>query len=133
MAKKWYALVLKNNNFSPTDAQTTFLWMNTNSASNQCRCLIPISWTIKSITVAFVNASVIWSNETSSIYLNKNGASNETLISNTVVNDARNTNFTLSGVQIPVVVWDYINIQRTTPTRATNPTTVNINAFVRIE
>ena len=133
MAKKWYSLILKNNNFSPTDAQTTYLWMTTNSASSQSRVLIPISGTIKSITVAFVNASTIWSNETSSIYLNKNWASNERLISDAVVNDARNTNYTLSGIQIPVVVWDYINIQWTTPTWATNPTTVNFTAYLRIE
>lgn len=133
MAKKWYSLILKNLTLNPTDAQTTYFWQTSNGASNQCRVLIPISWTIKSIICSFIQTATLWSSENSSIYLNKNGASNETLISSAVVNDAKNTNYTLNGVQIPVVVWDYINIQRTTPTRATNPTGVNFNAFIRIE
>ncbi len=132
MSKKWYSISVKNTVISPTDAQTVFLRMNTNGASNQSRVLIPRSWTIKSIIVSFLNSWTLSSGETSSIFLNKNWAINETLISNEVVNNARNTTYS-SDMQVAVIEWDYINIQWTTPTRATNPTAININAYIWIE
>lgn len=132
MAKKWYAIIIKNWTVSLGDASTTYFWMTSNSNNAQCRVYIPISGTIKSVICSFANTGVLWSSEQWSLRINRNTATWENLISSSVVNDAVNNTYTLS-TNIPVTAGEYINIQWLSPTWATNPTNVNFNAYIRIE
>lgn len=132
MAKKWYTLIVRNLTTAATDAATLCFWSwNGNATSSQSRVYPWISWRITEITLSFVN-TVLWSSESSSVYINKNGAASETLLSNAIKNDAANTNYTITWLNIDVTTSDYINIQFTWATRVTNPT-FNLNAFIYIQ
>lgn len=132
MAKKWYTLIVRNLTTAAVDAASTVFWSwNWNTASAQCRVYPWIAWRITEITLSFVN-TVLWSSETSSVYINKNWATTETLLSNSVKNNASNTNYTITWLSIDLTVSDYINIQFVWTTRVTNPT-FNLNAFIYIQ
>jgi len=132
MAKKWYTLIVRNLTTAAVDAASTCFWSwNGNTASSQCRVYPWIAWRITEITLSFVN-TVLWSNESSSVYINKNWAATETLLSSSIKNNTSNTNYTITWLNINLTTADYINIQFVWATRATNPT-FNLNAFIYIQ
>jgi len=111
---------------SPADA-TTYVFsafqtgLGSSAANN--RLYIPRAGIITSIYIAGVCTT--GSNEASSMWLRLNDTT-DTLITSAAVFNANPFLFSNTSLNIPVVPGDYVTIKWTTPTWATNPTTLNM-------
>lgn len=135
MPKAWYMLILKTTNLSPSDWSNYMLWHNTTTTgtATNWKCAIPQNGSIKEITFSATVWWTLWSNETATIYLNRNWTSSDILLSSSIVFNAVNNTVTIGGLNIVLSTSDYINIQISCPTRATNPISVDIVWYVWIE
>ncbi len=132
-----YALYAYGNAFSPADATTYYFGSSftdspTTTAATR-RVYIPKAGTITRVDLSVHNGGgTVGSNETFTMLLRLNNTTDTPLSSNIQANAASGgTNFyNITGLSIAVVAGDYIEIKWVTPTWATNPTLVYVEAQV---
>jgi len=131
-----YALTFMTPSFNPLDATTYYVGAFFNAAPPTSggirRMYMPAPGTIKKIYGWFYN-TVSGDAATSSMYLRVNNTT-DYLISAAVINNALTTTFDGTGLTIPIVEGDYVEIKWVCPTWATtNPTGVFLTGNVYLE
>lgn len=129
-----YSIQIGAYNFNPADA-TTYYWGGLFPAApgttdGTRRIYIPRGGTLKRIYLTFTCAP--GSSETSTLYVRVNSTTDYT-ISSTFALDANPKIAFNTSLSIPLSTGDYIEIKWITPTWATNPTAVSVNAIAWIE
>lgn len=126
-------LSLKALTFSPADGLSYHFVdseaPNTNGAIY--RFYAPSNIVIKKAYISFFVATTPASTETSSIYIRVDNTT-DTLISNAVQPSSTNTVVSNTSLNLSISAGSYFNIKWTTPTWATNPTNMQINAVLEI-
>lgn len=121
---------------APADATVYYggnnYWATSTSTPDLWRFYIPKSGTIKSCYIFVRNRGTLGTSETSTINIRLNNTT-DTVITSSLVTNATGGAFSNTSLAIAVVAGDYIELKWTTPTWATNPTNVDINAVVYIE
>ena len=122
--------------FNPADSTSYFIGTITTvptTFSQRRKVYIPKAGTITKIQVAFINASTVGSNETSTVYIRLNNTT-ETQIDNTIDLSQVAGHFTgVKTVSIPVVEGDFFEIKWVTPAWVTNPANVHTYWAIYIE
>lgn len=133
LASRSSFLSLKGLNFSPADGQNYHFVdseaPNINATIYRFYC--PSDLIIKKAYVSFFVFTTPASTETSSIYIRVDNTT-DTLISNAVQPSSTNTFVSNTSLNLSVSAGSYFNIKWTTPTWATNPTNMQINAVLEI-
>lgn len=130
------SLQTSSNLYNPADATTYYtgnmpILAPLTTATAQ-KVYIPRDGTIKAAYVEFLALTTTSTNETSTISIRLNNTT-DTTISSTVTNDATVTDFNNTALSIAVSTGDYIELKWVTPTWATNPEGVSIQATIYIE
>lgn len=121
-----YTLTATTAGFNPADATTYYFahpGATSTSTPTTLRMYIPKSGTIKAVYGHLSVAGTLGSTETSTMWVRLNNTT-DTTISTSVQNSANSNPFSNSGLSVSVSAGDYITFKWTTPTWATNPTTV---------
>ena len=131
-----YAFQFGSVSFDPADGTSYYVGEQYTAAPGTSgaggrRIYIPRTGTIIRAYITFVNAGTLGTNETSTAAIRVNNTS-DTTISASVTNDSAVTAFNNTSLSVNVNAGDYIEIKWTTPTWATNPTTVYIHGSVLI-
>ena len=115
---------------NPADATTYYLGSTVNvtvvsaTTGGLRRMYIPKDGIIDSVYGTIFN-TVYGTSETSSIYIRVNNTT-DTLITNSLINNAQVTSFSGTGLGIAVTAGQYIELKWITPTWVTNPATISI-------
>ena len=115
---------------NPADATTYYLGSTINvtvvsaTTGGLRRMYIPQNAIIDSVYGTIFN-TVNGTSETSSIYIRVNNTT-DTLITNSLINNAQVTSFSGTGLGISVTAGQYIELKWITPTWVTNPATISI-------
>lgn len=131
---KGYVLFANSAIFSPTDATAYYfgsLWTYapTNSDGAQ-KVFIPVSGVLDRVDISVTIITTYGSTELSSIYLRKNGTTDYLLSS--VFNLSGNAAVNKTGLTVSVTAGDYVEIKWITPTWATNPAGLLVNATIHV-
>ncbi len=131
-----YTLTIGGSSFSPADATTYYagwpLALAPTTTANIRRVLVPQPGSVRTVCFSFANNSILGTAETSSVFLRLNNATDTTL-STAVTNDVMPTTYCTTGLAVPVVVGDSLELKWTTPTWATNPSNLHITGVVYIQ
>lgn len=104
----------------------------TNNSSLQRRVGIPVTGTITDVDFFFVTNGTVVSSVSSTMYMRINGGATTTLLTDTFA-DQRNDRVIVSGLSVPVVSGDYVELLWQTPSGWTTlPTTITTNGNVLI-
>jgi hypothetical protein len=127
---------IAGNYAAPADANTAFFACPNVAPSVTTallrKCFIPRTGTIKRIDVEIVNGGVLGTSETSTMSFRLNDTTDTTISSSITTNLAGQT-FTNSGLSIAVTAGDFFEIKWVTPSWATNPTNLAIEAQLYLE
>jgi hypothetical protein len=119
---------------SPADATSYYFGscQGTSADTNAGRgkYYIPVTGTIKSVYI-YMRTSTLASAETSTMYLRLNDTTDNTIVS-TIANNATNTSYSNTALNISVTAGDFFEMKWTTPAWATNPTNVAFGMVVYI-
>jgi hypothetical protein len=119
---------------SPADATSYYFGscQGTSADTNAGRgkYYIPVTGTIRSVYI-YMRSSTLASAETSTMYLRLNDTTDNTIVS-TIANNATNTSYSNTALNISVTAGDFFEMKWTTPTWATNPTNVAFGMVVYI-
>lgn len=131
---KGYVVFANSAIFSPTDATTYYfgsLWTYapTNSDGAQ-KVFIPVSGVLDRVFISVTIITTYGSTELSSIYLRKNSTTDYLLSS--VFDLSNNTTVNKTGLTVSVTAGDYVEIKWITPTWATNPAGLLVNATIHV-
>src|SRR5437867_3679584 len=105
--------------FSPADATTYHIGSmpsaTPSTSGGNARIYLPKAGTIKSISIFFLNATSSGSNESSTMNLRLNNAT-DTLISSSIAHDVAAAVISNASLAIAVNAGDYFELKWTTPT-----------------
>lgn len=129
-----YTLDASADSFSPADATTYYFGANDGvwTTGGNTRVYIPRGGVIKRAVVFIHNDGTLGSNETSTMSIRVNDATDYTISSSITTNSA-NQVFSNIGLSIDVSALTYFEIKWVTPTWATNPTFLYATATIYIE
>lgn len=120
-------------NWNPLDATTyyggNFLIFTTAGITASYS---PQAGTVVKARLLFWVGAILGSNEAGSLYLRLNNTTDYLLSSNVVLN-ARVYNELVTGLSIPLLTTDAMELKFVAPTYATNPTAVNYKVILEIE
>ena len=101
------------------------------TTADRVRTYIPQSGTITKCYLSVVTAGTLGTTETSTLSIRLNNTS-DTTVTSSLANDALTIGYSNTALSIAVVAGDYIQLKWVTPAWVTNPTNVEISAFIWI-
>jgi len=124
-----YVLTMQCASGNPADATTYFIGQNTTltslttSGTASSKLYIPKAGTVTAIYGTFTVGGTLASSGSTSVNLRLNNTT-DTLITSAAVMTSADNAFNNASLSISVSAGDYLELKITTPTWATNPTTV---------
>lgn len=118
---------------TPADATTYYnQYGSANSTSESFgRLYIAIPGTITAVYINAFTSGTVGTTETGTLAFRVNNTTDNT-ISSAIVHDSGVHNYTVSGLNIPLIAGDYFTPKFTTPTWATNPGFISVAVTIRM-
>lgn len=136
--KNVYPVTLAHaGSFSPADSTIYYFGgsysnLPTNASTGYYKLAVPKSGVITGATINTSNIGTLGTTEASTMVIRVNNTTDYAL-STTVAYDTISSVYTISGLNIPVMAGDYLQIKWTTPAWVTNPTNVANTVILLIE